>query len=225
VLRANRRINWVMGVNTSDYNQVRSVAMLKFGLGVKFYGNQLSREIRDYPKLLKHNGKVWIISKEFLNVKPSASSEIKYSERFWARACKAGESDFRARVMPSKSNSRRNLHMRTKAEERRACFTEYRSLSFPRKYALNDKVSNDRQQSLERKLALIKLDNIGSPMSSSHSGGSRQESSSPRSASLQQGGSFLNRQISQLGSMKDEDFFYEIGSKGSDDEIVCSSIL
>ena len=57
-LRKNRRINWVMGVDTSNHKQVRSVAMLKFGLGVKFSGSHLSRKIEDYPKLIKHNAKV-----------------------------------------------------------------------------------------------------------------------------------------------------------------------
>merc|ERR1719219_3225744 len=92
-LRKNRRINWVMGIDTHKHRQVKSAAMLKFGLGVKFTGNHLSRKIQDYPKLLKHNAKVWIISKDFMNVKPSPSSQIKYSDRFWNRAQKSAEND------------------------------------------------------------------------------------------------------------------------------------
>jgi len=109
-LRANRRINWVMGVDTHKHRQVRSVAMLKFGLGVKFTGNHLSRKIQDYPKLLKHNAKVWIISRDFMNVKPSPSSGIKYTESFWNRTKKYSENNsFKARVMPRTSTTPRGL--------------------------------------------------------------------------------------------------------------------
>jgi hypothetical protein len=137
-LRENRRINWVMGVDTSNYCQVKSVAMLKFGLGVKFTGNHLSRKIQDYPELLKHNGKVWIISKDFVNVKPSSSSEIRYSERFWNRAQKSIENEvYKARVMP---RSRSSLTVQRKARDRSNM-----------RYKTYD--SRSRQMSLEQKLS------------------------------------------------------------------------
>jgi len=154
-LRANRRINWVMGVNTSNYKQVKSVAMVKIGLGVKFYGNQLSRKIRDYPKLLKHNGKIWIIAKEFLNMKPTSSCEIRYSERFWRQAeksgidtnSKSGDADtYRVRVIPGKST-------RTKSESILDFQDEERSRS--RSFA--DRQSTRRQRSLERKLSQMRV--------------------------------------------------------------------
>jgi len=154
-LRANRRINWVMGVNTSNYKQVKSVAMVKIGLGVKFYGNQLSRKIRDYPKLLKHNGKIWIIAKEFLNMKPSSSCEIRYSERFWRQAeksgivtpGKSGDADtYRVRVIPGKST-------RTKSESILDVRDEERSRS--RSFA--NRESTRRQRSLERKLSQMRV--------------------------------------------------------------------
>merc|ERR1712060_562712 len=107
-----------MGVNTSDLEQVRSVALLKFGLNVKFYGTQLLRPIKDYPTLLKHDVKVWIVSKEFENVKPAADTAIRYSNRFWnrysrsTRNCGKFDEDQRysARVMPS-TKSCRNLKL------------------------------------------------------------------------------------------------------------------
>jgi len=109
-LRANRRINWVMGIDTNKHSQVKNAAMLKGDLGVKFAGNHLSRKIQDYPKLLKHNAKVWIISRDFMNVKPSPSSSIKYSHQFWKKAKKpSGGYSYKARVMPRKSSVPRRL--------------------------------------------------------------------------------------------------------------------
>jgi len=141
-----------MGVNTSNYKQVKSVAMVKIGLGVKFYGNQLSRQIRDYPKLLKHNGKVWIIAKEFQNMKPSSSCEIRYSERFWRQAEKSGmgatrksghdETD-RVRVILGRSK-------RSYSESTLDSLNEERSRSSS---STVRRESSRRQRSLERKLS------------------------------------------------------------------------
>jgi len=109
-LRANRRINWVMGIDTNNHSQVKSAAMLKGDLGVKFAGAHLSRKIKDYPKLLKHNAKVWIISRDFMNVKPSPTSSIKYCQQFWKKANKSsGGYSYKARVMPRKSSVPRRL--------------------------------------------------------------------------------------------------------------------
>jgi len=103
-LRANRRINWVMGIDTNKHSQVKSAAMLKGDLGVKFAGNHLSRKIQDYPMLLKHNAKVWIISRDFMNVKPSPTSNITYCQQFWKRAKTSSRGySYKARVMPRKS--------------------------------------------------------------------------------------------------------------------------
>jgi len=103
-LQANRRINWVMGVNTSNIAQVRSVVVLKFGLNVKLRGGLFSQKISDYPDFLKNNGKVWLLAKEFANVKPARSSKIRYSQRFWELAVsnknKTGSS---ARIIPSEN--------------------------------------------------------------------------------------------------------------------------